>query len=165
MTCLKFFMILTLAVFGSCVSFFPPGNASWETGTMESARGSIRIVSVSAEKSGEWGLLEKEVNDLLPLLFFEERYVTVSHDEQADVFAEVTVRERDYIDGWKTRRSLSAEVRIWADNDFLSRPLPLSAGRALSNGRQSFASSKTLSTMLRKAIKNAVNGLPGQENQ
>ena len=163
MKCLKFFLVLTLAALGSCLSFNPFGNSSWATGNMETVKGSIRIVSVSAEKSGEWGLLEKEVNDLLPLLFFEEGYVLVSHDGQADIFAEVTVREREYIDGWKTRRSLSAEVRIWDAGDFSGQPLPLSAGRALSGGKQSFASSKTLSAMLRKAIKNAVNGLPGKE--
>jgi len=160
----RFFLIFILIVLGSCVSFDTSGKSFWATGGMEKARGSIQIVSVSAEKSGEWGLLEKEVRDLLPLLFFEKGYITVSHDEQADIFAEVTVREREYIDGWKTRRSLSAEVRLRAGENFLSQPLPLSAGRTLSNGKQSFASSKTLSAMLRKAVKKAVNGLPGQEN-
>ena len=153
-------LILSLSIFGSCLSFYPNGNSSWATGNREDAKAAIQIISVSAEKSGEWGLLEKEISGLLPLLFFEEGYIAVSHDAQADIFAEVTVREREYIDGWKTRRSLSAEVRLWAREEFSGQPLPLSAGRALSNGRQSFASSGTLSVMLRKAVKNAVNGLP-----
>ena len=164
---LRFFLLLILAliVLGSCVSFHFGGNSSWATDNKEETVGTVRIISVHAEKPGEWGLLEKEVGDLLPLLFFEKGYIAVSPDEEAALLAEVTVREREYIDGWKTRRSLSAEVRLWAREEFADQPLPLSAGRALSNGKQSFASSKTLSAMLRKAVKNAVNGLPGQESR
>ena len=166
----KFFLVLSLAIFGGCVSFYSNGNSSWAAGNREEARGAIQIVSVSAERSGEWGLLEKEVKDLLPLLFFEKGYVTVSPDGHADIFAEVIVREREYIDGWKTRRSLSAEVRLWGREEFPDQPLPLSAGRVLNNGKQTFASSGTLSAMLRKAVRSAIKGLPprvkpGQERQ
>jgi len=158
------FLIFALAALGSCVSFNSSQSSSWAAGNREKARGIIRIISVSVEKPGEWGLLEKEINDLLPLLFFEKHYITVSADEKADYLVEAAVREREYPDGWKTRRSLSAEVRIWVSDDVSEQPLPLSAGRALSNGKQSLASSRTLSAMLRKAVKNAVSGLPRQES-
>ena len=162
---LRFLLIFALLIlgscfFGSCVSFDFSKSSSWTAGNREKAMGTVRIISVSVEKSGEWGSLEKEVSDLLPLLFFEEGYVTVSPDMDAAYFVEVKVREREYPDGWKTQRSLSAEVRIWAGDDSSAQPLPLSAGQALNNGKQSFASSRTLSAMLRKAVGNAVSGLP-----
>ena len=156
----RFFLVFGFLVFGSCVSFDSSESSSWAFGKEGNSRGTIRIISVSAEKSGEWGTLEKEISDLLPLLFSEEAYLVVSPSAQADYSAEVKVREREYPNGWQTRRSLSAEVRLWAGDGFAGQPLPLSAGRALNQGKQSFASSKTLSAMLRKAVKNAVRSLP-----
>jgi hypothetical protein len=164
MKCIKLFLLLGFAaVFASCVSNPFRGSTSWATGSSKRAAESIQIVSVSAEKAGEWGLLEKEVRDLLPWLFFERGYIAVSPGRESAYFAEVTVREREYINGWKTRRFLSAEVRIWANEDFAAHPLPLSTGQVLNNGKQTFASSRVLSAMLRKAVKNAVNGLPREK--
>ncbi|MCL2318482.1 MAG: hypothetical protein FWC45_00225 [Treponema sp.] len=162
--CRLLLVAAALTLLGSCasLSFDTSESASWAAADSGKVRGSIRIISVSAERSGEWGTLEKEITDLLPLLFMEEGYLTVSPSGLSDYAAEVTVREREYPDGWQTKRSLSAEVRLWAGEgkDPACLPLPLSAGRALNNGKQSFASSKTLSAMLRKAVKNAVAGLP-----
>ena len=153
--CRLFFILIVL---GSCVSFDYLESSSWAADRGK-VRGTVRIVSVSADKPGEWGSLEKEINDLLPLLFFEEEYAVVSLSSRADYLAEVRVREREYPDGWKTVRSLSAEVRLWAGDGSAGQILPLSAGRALNQGKQSFASSKTLSVMLRKAVRNAILGL------
>ena len=150
------FSLLVPGLFSACASF-PldlPENSGW-TGTIENPRGSVRIASVSAERTGEWSSLEKEISGLLPLLFSEESYRVVSGN--ADYSAEVHVREREYADGWRTKRSLSVEIRLWAGD--ASGPLPLSAGRSVRQGKQSFASSKTLSAMLRAAVKNAVAGV------
>ena len=178
MRCFRFFfvfvLVFNLVVLGSCVSFDTSESSSWASGKNEKLRGIIRIISVSVEKSGEWGGLEKELNDLTPLLFSEQGYVTVFPDDREvapagarqgfgslPVYsAEVKIREREYPDGWQTRRSLSAELRLWAGDDYTCQPLPLSAGRVLNNGKKSFASSKTLSAMLRKAIRNALGALP-----
>ena len=153
-----FALVFCLIVLGSCVSFDFSESSSW-TSFGSDAVGTIHIISVSAEKSGEWGALEKEVRDLLPLLFYEMGYVTVAPDDMASYSAEVKVREREYPDGWQTRRSLSAEVRLWAGDGHANQLLPLSAGRTLNNGKKSFASSKTLSQMLRKAVKSAFDAL------
>ena len=160
---MKQFMLAFVIMFlGSCVSlsFDSSESSSWATGNMEKIRGTIWIVSVSAERSGEWEALEKEITGLMPLLFSEEGYIAVPSSARADYSAEVKVREREYPDGWQTKRSLSAEVRLWAGEGF--KPLPLSAGRALVQGKQSLASSKTLNAMLRKAVKSAVHGLPSE---
>ena len=156
------FLVLITAVLGSCASspFSSNQSRSWTPGKRTKIKGTIRIVSVSAEKPGEWGALTKEVSDLMPLLFSEKAYLAVSPSQEADYSAEVTVRERDYVNGWKTKHSLSAEVRIWTGAWDGSDPLPLSAGRVLVQGTKSFSSSKTLSNMLRKATRNALRRLP-----
>ena len=156
------FLVLGLTgFFGACSSFSVSSSeeSSWAAEQIEQVKGSIQIISVSVERSGEWGSLEKEITGLLPLLFLEEFYLVVPSAAGADYSAGVIVREREYPDGWQIRRSLSVEVRLWAGNT--DEPLPLTAGRSLSNGRKSLASSKTLSSMLRKAIKGAIGGLPG----
>ena len=157
---IPFLLLALVTFFGACASFplDSSESAAWAAGGIENAKGRIRIISVSAERSGEWGSLEKEINDLMPLLFSEESYLVVPSAVQADYSAEVKVREREYPDGWKMKRSLSAEVRLWVGDTTV--PLPLSAGRSLIHGKQSLASSKTLSNMLRRAVKNAVSGLP-----
>ena len=161
---LGFILTAVLAVLGSCVSIDLPESSSWARGS-EEPRGTIRIISVSAEKSGEWGALEKEISDLLPLLFSEKSYLVLSASPQADYAAEVKIREREYADGWQIKRSLSAEIRLWADDGSFQQLPPLSAGRALNQGKKSFASSKTLSVMLRRAIGHAVYRLPGEEEE
>ena len=157
-------VFIVLAIFGSCVStsFDSANSSSWKAREKEKAKGTVRIVSVSAEKSGEWGTLEREVKELVPLYFSEKAYVTVSSTAEADYAAEVRVREREYPKGWKTNHSLSVEVRLWAGEDE-GLPLPMTAGRAQSQGKKSFSSSKTLSVMLRRAVKNAVRKLPSKK--
>jgi len=177
---LGFALALSPAVLAGCVSFDSSESSSWAAGKSEDLKGVVRIISVSVDKSGEYGGLENEVRDLLPLLFLEQGYMTVSSGGKMALSsgnfpdsgglpfysANVKIREREYQDGWKTSRSLSAELRLWAADNGTNeiapdaQPLPLSAGRALNNGKKSFSSSGTLSAMLRKAIKNAVGALP-----
>jgi len=154
--------VIAIILLGSCASLSSSSEtASWKAVKRTKGRGTIRITSVSAEKPGEWGSLEKEVNALMPLLLYENRYITVSSDVPADYSAVVTVREREYLIKWKTRRYLSAEVRIWAGDDVYNQPLPLSTGRVLLyHEKPGFVSSGTLSVMLRRAVRNAVSGLP-----
>jgi len=153
---ISFLLILILSGCSS-LPFDSSLDSVWE-GDIKNPKGSVRILSVSAERSGEWGSLEKEARDLLPLLFSENKYLVVSVLQSADYKAEVQLREREYSDGWRTKHSLSAEVRLW--NEGSSGLLPLSAGRVLIEGKKSLASSGTLYNMLRKAVRNAVRGLP-----
>ena len=155
------FLFVLMPVFWGCSSLALNSSEAWTSGRREKAKGSIRIISVSAERPGDWGSLEKEINAILPLLFYEKSYLVVSSETASDFLADVMVREREYIDGWQTKRSLSAEIRIW-DGDG-SEPLPLAAGRSIIQGKQSLASSKTIAAMLKKAINNAVRGLPRHE--
>lgn len=160
-----FICSLLIASFFGCSTFSlgSSENSAWSMAGGEQPKGAVRIISVSVDKSGEWGSLEKEISAMLPLLFLEESYLVVPSREAADFSAEVTVREREYLSGWRTRRSLSVELRLWDTGN--EGPLPLSAGRALYQGKRSLASSQTLSDMLRKAVKNAIGGLPGRGRQ
>jgi len=160
----KFFFLLLLAVFFcGCASVQPSSSQSYNwTGDIKRARqrtkGTIRIISVSAERSGEWGSLEKEALHLLPLLFSEKKYVVVPVSAAADYTADVKIRERQYTDGLHIKRSLSVEVRLWKGNTV--EPLPFAASRVLINGKLTLAKSETLNEILREAVGSSVRWLP-----
>ena len=161
----RLIIILFLArivIFTSCSSLPPNSseNTAWKAMKEGKAKGTVQIYSVDADRSGEWGSLEKEISGLMPLFFLEKKYLVVSSSVPADYIAEVRVREREYPDGWRTRRSACAEVRLWDGENFIDNPLPLSAGRSMIQGKKSITSSKTLSVMLRKSVNKAVRGLP-----
>ena len=162
---LVLFLFLGAAVLAGCSSLPPDSrqDSSWRVKERRKIKGTIHIASVSADRYGEWGSLEKELKVLAPLFFLEYKYHAVSPSVPADFTAELTVREREYPRGWQTRRSLSAEVRIWKGD--ADGPLPVSAGRALITGKQSLASSKTLNRLFRKALKNAVRGIPSMKRR
>lgn len=157
-----FLLFSPFVLFSGCASFV--SGADWTAGEKENAKGSVRIISVSAERPGDWGSLEKETKTLFPLFLSEENYFTVSSSDKADYSADVTVREREYPSGWRTRRSLSCEVRIWSGDTDGSDPLPLAAGRSLIQGKHTLASSKILNALLKKAVKRAVRSLPKVKN-
>jgi hypothetical protein len=141
----------------SCSSFDLPLVSGRGWTRRKASRGTIRIGTIRADKSSEWNSLEREIEGLLPLLLLERGYMPTVDSTQRDVPLRIdaVVIEREYLSGWLTRRSLSAEIRIWKDGD----ELPLAAGRAVLSGDRSLASTKVLSRLLRLALSKALAGL------
>jgi hypothetical protein len=125
----------------------------------------IHISEISADVSGVRTALEKEIAGLAPLVFWEQGFASTESGETADYEADICVREREYISGWKTRRSLAAEARIWRAGEKAKGALPLAAGRVTSAGDESFSSSKICGRMLSLAVKKAVSALRKSERR
>jgi hypothetical protein len=153
-------LIIILIVGMSCGSFPPEFSRSWSMPDREEINGTVWIASVSADKAGGWVSLEKETAGLLPLIFMDEGYLCVPEQDGADFAVEAMVREREYMQGWKTRASLSIDVFIWPGSYKASQSsTPIAAGRVTAQGNISLSSSKTLNNMLEKAVKKAVKVL------
>jgi hypothetical protein len=168
------FFAAILPLLGSCESL--PFNyyrgKSWSApvekngagGTRETL-GALYLAAVSVDRTGGWVSVEKEIRGLAPLLFWERGYRVVPAGEGADYAADIRVREREYVSGWQTKRSLAVEVRLWpagvldVQDGEITGPLPLAAGRAISLGNRSFSSSETMGRMLALAIKKALKPL------
>jgi hypothetical protein len=104
--------------------------------------------------------------DLAPLLFREQGCILSAGGEGAEYAADIRLREREYSSGWKTRRSLALEVRFWPAGEGAGREdIPLAAGRVLSLGDESFASSGTAGRMLNLGIKKAAAALRNKEGR
>ena len=140
----------------STESWIMPNNAKSKAKTW----GTMQLAGVSVDRSGGWDSLEKEVTALAPLYFWKQGCRLAGPDEAADYTVRISLREREYSLGWRTRRSLAVEVMVWAGaGASTDASLPLAAGRVVAIGNKSFASSKTTSEMLSGAIEKTTKKL------
>ncbi|MDR0444022.1 MAG: hypothetical protein LBH44_11520 [Treponema sp.] len=129
------------------------------------------LLGVQIDRNGGWDSIEREASSLVPLYFWNNRCKIASAGERPEYAAAIQLREREFSLGWRTKRSLSVEVRIWgyedaAENDAsLYQKLPVAAGRITAMGDRSFSSSETTGKLLSKAIKKAVKELVLYERQ
>jgi hypothetical protein len=130
-----------------------PVKEAWSSaGTF--SKGTMAAGKISVDSVTGWDSLEREIAGLLPLLFLEKGYAPPGTKSGADFTAEVSVIEREYMEGWKTKRSLSIELRIRGQGDTI-----LAAGRAMLSGNKSLASSNVTSVLLRSALSKALSAL------
>ena len=128
----------------------------------------LAILFVKVERSGGWDNVEKETASLAPLYFWDQGCKVVSAEEGPSYAVGIQLREREYNLGWRTKRSLAIEVRIWACEDSADdyeKKLPIAVGRIVAVGEKSFSSSDTTGRLLSKAIKEAVNELSAHERK
>jgi hypothetical protein len=121
----------------------------------------LRIAGVYADITGPRVTVEEEAAGLAPLLFEEMGFVPAGEGEEARYEADIRIREREYTAGWKTLRSLAAEVSIREAGD----RRPLAVGRVTVSGEESFSSSGTAGRMLELAIRKAVGALEKGEGE
>jgi hypothetical protein len=151
--------ILAAALACSCAILYT--GRSWPLDN-SSDLPSLSLTRVEADKTGGSVQTEKEIADLAPLLFYEHGFKMFDGNGKADYEAEIQVREREYISGWRTKRSLSAEVRIRSGS---SPGRLLAAGLVTAEGDESFSSSRTLRRMLSIAVRKAAAALEKQREK
>jgi hypothetical protein len=129
--------------------------------------GTVSLLGVTVDRAGGRDSVEKEIAGLAPLCFWQEG-CQIIFDKPGDYAADIQLREREYSSGWKTKRSLSVEVRIWpygegGDKSAYFQTLPLAAGRVISTGDRSLSSFETTNRMLSRAIRTAVKQLAAKK--
>lgn len=152
-----FAAVLCLAALGACRTVANPfsGTRSWSAKAGGGQGASIRFIKVSAEKSGGWAFLEQELEAMAPLIFWERGCYFYGDGQKTDYAADLRVREREYTIGWRTKRCLALEIRVWEDRGDNPRrylTTPLAAAQVISLGNKSLSSSKELNRMLRRAV-------------
>lgn len=158
-----FIFLFSVLLFFSCDSIPVSLDQSWLVAGK--AYRTIRLMGVSVDRSSGWDSLEKEVSAVAPLYFWQKGCELIVSDGPADYAAHISLREREFSVGWRTRRSLALEVRIWAcEGEMpageLPQKLPIAAGRVVSIGDGSFSSSITTGRMLSRAISRTLDSLP-----
>jgi len=146
--------IILIVLLGSC-SILPSGGSwSFVPGKQVAA---VEIGTIKVDKNVGWDSVEAEARRFLPLLLAERGYIQ-NVPEKSRYRVEAALIEREYMENWKTRRSLSAEVIIWEQGENL---LPLAAGKTVVDGSvKSLSSSKVLHRILNSALSSALEALP-----
>jgi hypothetical protein len=141
-----------------------PGSFAKKDATVQ---GALRIGTIDVDKPGGSYSIEREINAILPLLFWEMGYVFEPTTGNADYIVDVYARERDVQHGWKTKKSISLEVVLWpvqhvsyagtgsGENDENIRT-PYAAGRTVIMGTAGLSVSGNMENLLRKTAKKAV---------
>ncbi|MFP3089654.1 hypothetical protein LQZ21_04940 [Treponema sp. TIM-1] len=149
----------SLALLPGCLSLgSSPGN-SWSSKNRSKMAGTLRLETVSVDKPVDKASIEKEIRGRAPLIFLKQGYLLVPEGEATRYRADIRAIEREYVSGWKTRRSLSMEVFIWQDEAESRDPVPLASGRAAGAGQASLSSSPVVDRLLKTAVKRALGAL------
>ncbi|MDR2701572.1 MAG: hypothetical protein LBB72_03995 [Spirochaetaceae bacterium] len=140
-------------LFCSCSAL--PSGKSWST-VSRTRRGTAELRTVRVDKIADWDSVEAEAGRLLPLLLAKRGYHYSDTDEN-QYLVDLVLIEREYMEKWKTRRCISAEVSISKPG----RKTPLTAGKVICTGtKKSFSSSKVIHKLAKKALSGALRRLP-----
>jgi hypothetical protein len=131
--------------------------------------GTVNLLGVTVDRIGGWDSVEQDITGLAPLFFWEAGCRMIPGASPADYAADIQLREREYRSGWRTKRSLLVEVRIWPHGDggrsAYTETLPLAAGRITAMGDRSLSSFETTNRMLSRAIRKAVGQLAAHKRK
>ena len=167
---LNLFLILSLSLgFLSCSMLGIPSGKNWSPDSGKQL-GTVEVGSIRVDKNADWDSIEAETRRLLPMLLAEAGYKHTAPgtalSEQIPAYrVDAVLIEREYMENWKTRRSLSAEI-LFIENandaftDNSDKKTILAAGKTLLSGAKSFSSSKILHDLLESALLNALKALP-----
>jgi hypothetical protein len=160
----RIFLLLLMTVFlVSCGTYLPSWYSIQSWPNSNSVKGTVRLRDITIDKTGGTASLEEEARGLVLMYLREEGYFPAGDDDDADYLADLTLREREYIAGWKTRRSLAADLCFRPGDLSTDSPsaalMPVSASRVVSTGDLSLSSSKTLGKMIRLAVRRGIKTL------
>jgi hypothetical protein len=145
--------LIFIFLFCSCSTI--PSGKNWPSGS-GARKGTAEVRTVRVDKNADWDSLEAETSRLLPFLLEKNGYPYSDSDENR-YLVDLVLIERNYMENWKTRRSLSAEVLIIRPGE----KIPMSAGKAvLTDTAKSLSSSYILHVLLNRALSGALKGLP-----
>jgi hypothetical protein len=160
----KIIVFSVAAVLLSCeaLPFNYSAGQSWLIeNVQEKTWATMTVLGVHIDRSGGWDSIEREAASLAPLYFWDKGCRVVAAEEAPQYAARIWIRERDFNHGWKNKKSLAVEVRIWTYEDapVSDQKLPAAVGRVVMTGDTSFSSSDTMGKLLSRAITQAVKQL------
>ncbi|MDR0655594.1 MAG: hypothetical protein LBG22_04700 [Treponema sp.] len=158
----KMVLVLALTVFlVSCGTSLPPLYSIRSWAGSDHVKGRVKLREITVDKIAGTASLEEEARELVSMYLREEGYLPAGEGE--DYLVDMILREREYITGWKTKRSLAADLRFWPGSlsaaSPSAAPMPVSASRVVCTGEESLSSSKTLGKIIALAVKRGIRAL------
>jgi hypothetical protein len=97
------------------------------------------------------------------MLILEKGFYVTGDADSASFHLKLVGVEREFLQGWQNRRSVSIEAWLWEIQD--TARLPRAVGRSVAVGNGSLSSSLELERMLRKALLPVLQQiLPAKQN-
>jgi hypothetical protein len=118
--------------------------------------------TIDVDKPGGGRSVEKEIEEILPLILSEQGFVVLRNKENADCIVDVFATERDFYSGWKTEKSVAIEVLLYSakrESGSLNDETSFAVGRTVAQGRLGFSSSKNIEGLLRVSVKKLVRAI------
>jgi hypothetical protein len=156
-------MTLSLVSCGSYGVTYENGKA-WPgifTKTGGKIEGTLQLGTIEVDKPGGSYSVEREINAILPLVFWEMGYYFEPAAGDTNYVVDVYARERDVQYGWKTKKSISLEVMLWQVQSVRyagseNTKTPFAAGRTVIAGTAGLSVSGNMEKLLRKTTAKAV---------
>lgn len=160
----KLFLVLAVtAFFVSCGTSLPSWYSIRSWPGSNHVKGRIKLREITVDKTGGTSSLEEEARGLVFMYLRERGYSPAGEDGDEDYLVDMILREREYISGWKTRRSIAADLCFWPGSISAASPagalMPVSASRVVCTGEESLSSSKTLGKIIRLAVGRGIRAL------
>lgn len=162
----KILLVLVLAMAAflvSCGTSLPSWYSSRSWSGTNHVKGRVKLREITIDKIAGTASLEEEARGLVFMYLREKGYVPAGEGEGEEYLVDMILREREYISGWKTKRSIAADLSFWpgslSDVSPSAAPAPLSASRVVCTGDESLSSSKTLGKIIRLAVSRGIRAL------
>ncbi|GHV83931.1 hypothetical protein AGMMS50212_12710 [Spirochaetia bacterium] len=163
------YSVLLLSSCGTSGIYYRTGH-SWSRNDSANEYRSVRLGTISTDKSGGNISIENEVLKMLPLLFLEKGFVFNDDQDNANYIIDVHIIEHDYFVEWKPKKSVSIEVDICGNSKRIDGSstgsdsqikliTPLAAGKITVKTTQGLASSHNLEKLLRASVRKAIKAL------
>jgi hypothetical protein len=94
--------------FTACASF-----DTWNRDVSDAVTARVFVKEVSVYKTGGMASVEEELRAFTPVFLMKNRLLAVNDAESADLIAEIQAHEREYRNGWDTKRSISLMVSFF----------------------------------------------------
>ncbi|MDR1446210.1 MAG: hypothetical protein LBI90_04860 [Treponema sp.] len=158
----KILLVLAMTVLlVSCGTSLPSWYSIRSWPGSNHVKGRVKLREITVDKIAGTASLEEEARELVFMYLREAGYFPAGEGE--DYLVDMILREREYITGWKTKRSIAADLRFWPGSlsaaSLSTAPTPVSASRVVCTGEESLSSSKTLGKIIRLAVRRGIRAL------
>jgi hypothetical protein len=147
-------------MFSSCstIGISSKATKGWVSGNEFESVKKLSIGTINVDKAGGGWSIEREISEVLPLIFLEQGYVFLKPEEEVDYIVDVYAAERDYYVGWNTEKSITTEVsfRLPEEKTPIKVETPFAAGRTVAQGTLGLSSSKNVESLLRSSAKKLI---------
>jgi hypothetical protein len=140
-----------LCLFSSCGTMRSTRAIGHAGNAMPAPGHSLYLAGLHVDKAdGGWSVYQ-ELLRLLPFLFFKQGYIFVENEAASDYRAEVSMVERQFMLGWKQKKSIAIDISCTPTHT--EKTFPVAHARTIAEDRVGLSSSRVALKLVSKTVK------------